>query len=115
MILKSKEKLAELYKQNLPDNEMLMLKNKLFNELQEEYQQLKEKEWNNYQGYDRWFEEMNNAKLLSVAMYEEYVPAFKKLFENNNRDFKQFYEEIRKLAALPKHERHQYLLELSNR
>lgn len=115
LVLHTKQKLAELYKQNLPEDEMLNLKNNLLNELQENYKKLKEKEWNNYQGYDRWFEGINNAKLLSVAMYEEYVPAFKVLFEKSNRNFKEFYEEIRKVAALPKTKRHQYLLELSSK
>jgi predicted aminopeptidase len=113
LVLKTKEKLAELYEKTLPEYEMLNLKNELLNELQTEYKKLKETEWDNYQGYDRWFAEVNNAKLLSVAMYGEYVPAFKKLFEKNQRDFKKFYDQVRLLAKLPKSERDHKLNELN--
>lgn len=113
LVLKTKEKLAELYQQKISEHEMLRLKNEFLEELQKDYKKLKETEWNNYRGYDHWFAEVNNAKLLSVAMYEEYVPAFKKLFEENQRDFKKFYDQVRLLAALPKNERDHKLNELN--
>ena len=113
LVLKTKEKLTELYKQKISEIEMLKLKNALLEELQKDYTKLKEIEWNNYRGYDHWFAEVNNAKLLSVAMYEEYVPAFKKLFEENQRDFKKFYDQVRLLAALPKNERDHKLNDLN--
>jgi len=46
-------------------------------------------------------------------MYEEYVPVFKKLFEENQRDFKKFYDQVRLLAALPKTERDYKLSQLN--
>jgi len=113
LVLNTKQKLEELYKQKISEIEMLKLKNALLEELQKDYKKLKETEWKNYQGYDHWFAEVNNAKLLSVAMYEEYVPAFKKLFEENQRDFKKFYDQVRLLAALPKNERDHKLNELN--
>jgi predicted aminopeptidase len=113
LVLNTKQKLAELYKQKISEIEMLKLKNEFLEELQKDYKKLKETEWNHYRGYDHWFAEVNNAKLLSVAMYEEYVPAFKKLFEENQRDFKKFYDQVRLLAALPKNERDHKLNELN--
>ncbi len=113
LVLKTKEKLAKLYEQTISESEMLRLKNELLEELQTDYKKLKETEWNNYRGYDLWFSEINNAKLLSVAMYEEYVPVFKKLFEENQRDFKKFYDQVRLLAALPKTERDHKLSQLN--
>lgn len=112
LVLKTKEKLAALYEETLPEYEMLNLKNQFLEELQTEYKKLKETEWDNYQGYEQWFVEINNAKLLSVAMYEEYVPAFKKLFENNQRNFERFYQSVRLLAAAPKDERQLKLAQL---
>ncbi len=113
LVLKTKEKLAKLYEQTISESEMLRLKNELLEELQKDYKNLKETEWNNYRGYDLWFSEINNAKLLSVVMYEEYVPVFKKLFEENQRDFKKFYDQVRVLAALPKNERDYKLNQLN--
>jgi len=110
LVLNTKRKLTDLYQhKNLSESDMLEQKNLLLNELKEHYKMLKEKEWHHYQGYDRWFEEVNNAKLLSVAMYEEYVPAFKRLFEEQQQNFEHFYEEVRKLAILPKVQRQQRL------
>ena len=32
-----------------------------------------------YTGYDRWLENLNNAKFISVGLYHEHVPAFEAL------------------------------------
>jgi len=34
------------------------------------------------------------------------VPHFERLFERNGRDFHRFYDAVKRLAALPKDERH---------
>jgi predicted aminopeptidase len=40
------------------------------------------------------------------AAYDEFVPAFERLFEAAGGDFGRFYAEVRRLADLPKAERH---------
>ena len=61
--------------------------------------------------YDRWVEGANNATFGAQAAYDELVPGFKALFEREGRDFARFYDAARRLADLPRAERHQVLKE----
>jgi len=48
--------------------------------------------WDDYPGYDQWMsQEMNNARLVAVATYNDYVPAFEVLFKESGSSFDQFY------------------------
>jgi predicted aminopeptidase len=81
----------------------------VYNELRDEYNQLKA-QWNGYSGYDRWFSHtLNNAQLASVATYYDLVPAFIKLLQDNGNDLKLFYTTCQKLAKKSEKERRVYL------
>ena len=56
-------------------------------------------------GYDRWVAHANNASFAAQAAYDEWVPAFEALFDQTGRRWQPFYDEVRKLAALPRQER----------
>lgn len=56
-------------------------------------------------GYDRWVAKANNASFAAQAAYDEWVPAFEALFDQSGRRWQPFYDEVRKLAALPRQER----------
>jgi predicted aminopeptidase len=45
------------------------------------------------------------------AAYDELVPGFLRLYEQQGRDFERFYAEAARLAALPKAQRHATLRE----
>jgi predicted aminopeptidase len=49
--------------------------------------------------YDLLMSGLDNARLVSVATYEDLVPAFAELFESVDRDWRAFYERVRALAA----------------
>jgi predicted aminopeptidase len=66
---------------------------------------LKADRWAGFAGYDPWFERANNAAFGVQAAYNELVPAFDRVFDEQGRDFERFYAEVRLLAALPKDER----------
>lgn len=84
----------------------------LFGALQQDYTRLKAG-WGGYSGYDRFFGEgLNNAKLASLALYSELVPAFDRLLEIENHDLPRFYTRIATLAALDKEARRRALDEL---
>jgi predicted aminopeptidase len=69
--------------------------------------------WGGATDYDGWFSrQINNAQLNSVAAYYDLVPGFERLLELNHGDLELFYDEARRLAKLPKKERHQRLLAL---
>jgi predicted aminopeptidase len=60
-------------------------------------------------GYEAWFAGANNASLAIVAAYNTLSPAFEALFEQQGRNWPAFYAEVRRLADLPKAQRHQQL------
>jgi len=66
-----------------------------------------------FRGFDLWVERANNASFGAQAAYDELVPGFEALFEREGRDWKRFYDAVKRLAALPKNERHQLLKEVS--
>jgi predicted aminopeptidase len=65
--------------------------------------------WGGYAGYDPWVARANNAAFGAQAAYDELVPDFEALFEREGRDWARFYEAVKRLAALPKDERHRQL------
>ena len=60
-------------------------------------------------GYDAWVARANNASFGAQAAYDELVPGFEALFEASGKDWQRFYDAVRRLAALPKSERHEAL------
>ena len=77
----------------------------------DDYAQLKQS-WGpslNTTGYDNWVLRANNASFGAQAAYDELVPGFEALFERQGKDWQRFYDAVRKLAELPKNERHQAL------
>lgn len=73
--------------------------------LRADHARVKTERWDGFAGYDRWFEQANNAALGIQAAYDELVPDFERLFEREGRDFARFHAAVRELARLPKAER----------
>lgn len=66
-------------------------KTELFDQLRQDYRQLKDT-FGGYTGYDDWMAtDLNNAKLSSVATYHDYVPGFRTILAETNNDFERFY------------------------
>ena len=59
--------------------------------------------------YDGWVARANNATFGAQAAYDELVPGFEALFEREGRDWPRFYAAAKRLAAMPKEQRHQAL------
>lgn len=105
LISKYRQTLSSLYNSHLPEDEKRMQKNRLFDRLGNDYISLKKK-WNGFSGYDPWFrKDLNNAKLASVSVYNDYVPAFLNMLEQEKGDLEKFYRRCLVLADLPKEER----------
>jgi predicted aminopeptidase len=64
-----------------------------------------------FRGFDQWVERANNASFGAQAAYDELVPGFEALFEREGRDWKRFYDAVRRLADLPREERRRLLKE----
>jgi predicted aminopeptidase len=62
--------------------------------------------WGGFAGYDPWVLRANNASFAAQAAYDELVPGFEALFEREDRNWPRFYDAVKRLAQLPKLERH---------
>ncbi len=113
LVLRHRERLAAFYREPLPEEARRAGKAKRFAEMDADYRALKAS-WGGFAGYDRWFDGgVNNAKLASVATYEELVPAFRALLARENGDLPRFYAAVKGLAKLDKPERHAQLAALA--
>ncbi len=105
LIMKYRRKLEFLYAGEIPLQEKKHQKEKLFNQLRAEYRSMKKK-WNGFSGYDEWFNnDLNNAKLITIAAYNDLVPAFLNILKAEEGDLQHFYALCRELAEKPKEER----------
>lgn len=111
LLLDAKERLEQLYLQPLELQEMRSRKREEFARLERMYAALVE-QWGGYQGFEHWFERaLNNARLASVATYEQWLPAFIQLY-HDGEDMAVFYKAVKQLAALPKPRRDERLQQL---
>lgn len=85
-------------------------KAELLDALRRDYADLRA-DWNGYAGYDKIAgADFNNARLVSFSLYNELVPAFEALLEQENRDLPRFYRRVAMLAALDREARCQALI-----
>ncbi len=98
--------LVDLYAQELPDEVKRAKKEAIFATMLEDYELLKTSEWDGYAGYDGWFRRgLNNARLMAVATYRQYVPAFGAMYEEAGRELESFYALAAEVGALPAEKR----------
>jgi predicted aminopeptidase len=105
LMLATRDRLAALYASGQPPELLRQHKAELMAALRQDHAALKQARWAGYAGYDAYFANANNATLGVQAAYTQWVPAFDALFTQQGRDFKRFYAEVKRLAALPKPER----------
>ena len=113
LLMQTRQALLQLYgsgEKNKKDKKKIILAN-----LKIKYEKLK-KEWNGDSSYDNWMkQDLNNAHFISVGLYHHYVPAFKKLLEQNDNDWISFFKQAEEIGDLPKEEREIKLEKLSTR
>ena len=98
-------KLETLYKNGRDNNTapeaMRAAKAQMYAAMRDDYASLKTK-WgaaDSHAGYDAWFAAPpSNARLASVNLYSEKVPAFEALLEQQGRDLPKFFEAVKALA-----------------
>jgi predicted aminopeptidase len=77
----------------------------LFDALRHDYAELKQG-WSNSAGYDKIIgDDLNNAKLVSLSLYSELVPAFEAILEEEHHDLRRYYQRAATLAMLDKETR----------
>lgn len=90
-----------------PDRDLQQAKQAAYEGFSRNYASLKTG-WGGYAGYDRWVAGLNNAQLGALAEYEDLTPGFEQLWHRAG-SWPAFYQEVRRLAALPKEQRHALL------
>jgi predicted aminopeptidase len=104
-----RQRLAVIYESDSSDRVKRNAKWQSILDADKEYRKLK-LSWGGYSGYDGWFAEpINNARLASVAVYLDRVPAFTRLLETCGGDFRLFYLQVQEIARLPSGEREKRL------
>jgi predicted aminopeptidase len=113
LTLATRKRLESIYK-DLSGAERDTAKQTAMTDFREQYARLRA-EWHlddaRMRYLDRWVATANNASFGTQAAYDELVPGFESLFEREGRDWQRFYDEVKRLATLPKEERHQLLKE----
>jgi predicted aminopeptidase len=105
LVLKYRDRLDAFYRGSGSAEEKRAGKARLFDEMLDEYRELKTS-WGGFAGYDRLFAQRpNNAFLASIAAYTELVPAFRAMLAAEGGDMERFYASVKKLAELPAEER----------
>lgn len=113
LTLETRKRLEKIYK-DLSGAERDAAKQAAMKDFRDQYAKLRA-EWKlddaRLRYLDRWVATANNASFGTQAAYDELVPGFEALFERDGRDWQRFYDEVKRLATLPKAERHQLLKE----
>lgn len=113
LVLDTRTRLEAVYASELPAERKRLAKQAEFDRLRRQYWQLREGGWRDYARYDPWIEgPLNNAKLLPFGLYEQWVPAFARLFEQSGNSWPAFYARAGQLAALVPAERERRLQKL---
>ena len=112
LVMQYRARLQTLYESTASDADKRTGKRDLFDALRRDYVQWK-MEWKGYAGYDRWIENVNNARFLSIGLYHGYIPAFEALLAREHGDLPAFYRAAQALAREPKEIRARRLTELA--
>ncbi len=101
--------LRALYGSDISDDEKRWQKKVILARLRSDYEALKQR-WRGFDGYDQWFSTpVNNARLISIAVYRDRVPDFMRWFDACGQDFERFYAAVKRMGSMEQAQRHQRL------
>lgn len=106
LALDTRDRLKALYAEPLTPELMRQRKAAEFERLRSEYRQLRDSQWGGDKRFDTWvYAPMNNARLLPIGLYDQWVPSFEAVFRQVNGDWPAFFSAVEKIGGLPKDER----------
>ena len=109
LLLAHRDRLQKVYASDLSEAAKRTQKTAIFQQLRQRYADLK-RSWDGDDAYDNWMSNnLNNAKLASIATYYDYVPIFRSILEGVGGDLEQFYAVAKRLSKLPRAQRQQCL------
>lgn len=102
LVQSTRQRLEALYAGPLAVEAMRRRKAEIIDDMRRRYRAMRDAQWGGWGGYDDWFNApINNAKLLTVGLYHQWVPAFAALFDSIGRDWDAFHEAVEAIAQLP--------------
>ena len=109
LIVKYRRQLEGLYQSHLTELQKRKKKAHIFADLRHEFNRLKV-EQSELSVYNAWINKpLNNAQIVSVASYHDFVPAFHAMIKENDEDLHRFYKACLNLGQKKKEERHRIL------
>lgn len=115
LLARTREELRAIYDREVSEAVKQDQKQAAFNRLKERFRELR-RHHPEFRVYSTWFEgSLNNASIGHNATYRKWVPAFRVLFEEQNRNFRRFHQEVARLADLPGEARENILQDLLSR
>lgn len=105
LIRQARMDLQQLYQRDISADSKRQLKQQYLQDLRQSYQTFSESIQHN-DGFQRWFDgELNNARLVSVSTYNDWVPLFEQILRQQNGDFSAFYKQVERLSEVPRDQR----------
>lgn len=109
LVLSHRARLETLYDTDLSDSEKRAGKTRIFDDLRAQFALLKNSRAE-FSHYEHWFSKpLNNARLATVSVYTQLLPAFQALLSLQEGDMARFFKVIKQISGLPKEERAQVL------
>lgn len=111
-LLAQREALKKVYESDLSDEQKLAKKQQILAEIPKRFAEMDSD--GELKRYKNWLSRpFNNARLLTIASYNDWVPAFTQLLKRVDGDFPRFFKRVEDLADLPKDKRDKELERLS--
>lgn len=105
LVLSHRICLKSLFSSDASDTEMRSRKARIFDDLHQQFALLKTSR-PEFRSFDPWFSQpLNNARLASVSVYTQLLPAFKALLAQQNGDMQRFFKAVKEISKLSKNER----------
>ncbi|MEH6583345.1 MAG: aminopeptidase [Halioglobus sp.] len=109
LVSRHRAALVKVYESELGESEKRALKSTRFEALRTDYASLQH-EWGGSHDYSAWMAApMSNAKLNSVALYYDLVPAFLNLLAEEENTLSEFYSRCQQFEGLDPAERYRQL------
>lgn len=114
LVLDLRTQLAALYASGKDAEAMAAGKREDIAAFRQRYASWRAAHWPGDHRYDAWMARpINNARLLPFGLYDQWTPAFARLFGQAGRSWPAFYASVRELAALPQAQRDERLRRLA--
>jgi predicted aminopeptidase len=99
LLLNKRNQLADIYQSESTDEDKVALKEQVLAGVYADFERLNDS--GELDRYGPWMKQpFNNARLITIASYNDWVPAFSVLLEQNKGDLKAFYNAAKALSLL---------------